>query len=85
MIYEYFSEGVTVLEKFRNSDGRPLFSVSGYADTRPNPCAEGTGSGEVCPGGEDADSDPHARNRRIDIRFFPHMEEITVYRSNREI
>ena len=67
------------LEKFRNSDGRPLFSVSGYADTRPNPCAEETGSGDVCPGGEDADSDPHARNRRIDIRFFPHMEEITVY------
>ncbi|MGI6877838.1 OmpA/MotB family protein [Microbacterium sp. gxy059] len=44
------------LDALTNASGRPLFSVSGYADTRP---VEGTPAGAV----------DHPPNRRIDIRI----------------
>jgi len=44
------------LDEIRRDDGRPLFSVSGYGDSRPATQAQAT----------DAD---RAANRRIDIRF----------------
>ncbi|MGO1562679.1 Flagellar motor rotation protein MotB [Actinomycetales bacterium JB111] len=44
------------LDQFRSADGNPLFSVSGYGETRPATVAQET----------DAD---RAANRRIDIRF----------------
>ena len=43
------------LDGLRNKDGNPLFSVSGYAQTRP------------VSGGETEED--HRRNRRIDVRF----------------
>ena len=74
------------LEKYRNTEGKPLFSVSGYADMRPNPCSnEGDWrfrTAEAC-GNVDyplSENDSNAKNRRIDIRFFPHMEKIEEYK-----
>lgn len=76
------------LEKYRNTDGRPLFSVSGYADMRPNPCSnEGDSKFRTQEACGDAvyplsENDSNAKNRRIDIRFFPHMEKIEEYKGN---
>ncbi len=73
------------LGKYKNIDGKSLFSVSGYANMRPNPCSnegdQNFRTEEVC--GSVAyplnEIESNAKNRRIDIRFFPHMEKIQEF------
>jgi flagellar motor protein MotB len=74
-IWDYWNTSMPVnrrLDSLSNHPGKKLFSVSGYAATRPVPCT--TGSSEVtdpkiCPNGELREEDSNAKNRRIDIRF----------------
>ncbi len=74
------------MEKYKNAEGKPLFSVSGYADMRPNPCSnEGDLNFRTIESCGDAvyplsQSDSNARNRRIDIRFIPHLKKFRCIR-----
>lgn len=61
------------LQKLVNKDNKLMFSVSGYADTRPIICIEGvtnketTNCNETYP--KDRIKEAYSKNRRIDIRF----------------
>ena len=68
------AEGANVgLESLTNRDGKKLFSVSGYADTRPDASTIG-----------EPDSEQSLRkNRRIDIRFTIRRPEIAEYEAIR--
>ncbi|WP_019001646.1 OmpA/MotB family protein [Succinimonas amylolytica] len=75
------------LDSYTNSEGKRLFSVSGYAESRPAPCSvegrkyrETAESGAVpessCPGPLPSDTESDNMNRRIDIRFTPYHREL---------
>jgi len=60
------------LEELDNHIGKKLFSVSGYAETRPTPCTNDDpeiNDITACPNGVLSGRDSHRKNRRIDIRF----------------
>lgn len=76
-IWNYWNDSMEVgsrLEELNNHDGKKLFSVSGYAESRP---------------GLDPDTDPDSeqalrKNRRIDIRFTvkrPALEDYQAIKS----
>jgi flagellar motor protein MotB len=77
-VWEFWNSDATVdikLEDLENRSGKKLFSVSGYAATRPN---EST-----------ADDDPDSaetlrKNRRIDIRFTIRRPELSEYEDIRD-
>jgi len=67
-VWRYWSTMVFDLEPFsmaalENKNGKPLFSVSGYGETRPLPSTRPDG---ICDGRL---TDLLAQNRRIDLRF----------------
>ena len=70
------------LSKFKNKDNKPLFSVSGYADTRPNPCSKDgdpnfrteEACGDLSLVEHLSELESNEKNRRIDIRFVPYMD-----------
>lgn len=69
-----FSEA-SELQHLKNADGRFMFSVSGYADSRPTACVRRgheTFSKDLCQDGVYSLKDKaiaYSKNRRIDIRF----------------
>lgn len=63
------------LEELENSNGNKLFSVSGYAATRPN---------EATLGDDPNSEDSLRKNRRIDIRFTIRRPNLAEYKSIRE-
>lgn len=78
-VWEYWTgeEGQTLrlpLDVLKNGNNRPLFSVSGYASTRPLP-------GTVCDKTNDAEL---AKNRRIDLRFTVKRPSLDDYKSFEE-
>ncbi|MBQ3683002.1 MAG: OmpA family protein [Succinimonas sp.] len=78
------------LQNYTNSEGKRLFSVSGYAESRPAPCslegrryARNAGIREKelvrdsgCPQDLPAETESDNMNRRIDIRFTPYHREL---------
>lgn len=73
-LWQYWSDQLEPdqrLDTLKNIDENPLFSVSGYADTRP-----------AVEGDEEED---HDRNRRIDVRFTIRRPESTDYRVIRDL
>ena len=71
-----FQEEPFALPLLANSDGKPLFSVSGYGETRPLP---GTRPDGICNGRE---LFLLSQNRRIDLRFTvkrPSLDEYEAY------
>ncbi|MCL7744260.1 hypothetical protein LV476_04750 [Guyparkeria hydrothermalis] len=68
------------LDELRNPDGKPLFSVSGYADSRP------PGSLNVISHQDDLTDEQLAQFRRINIRFTvsrPESEEVETFAEER--
>lgn len=74
-IWDYWNTAMpegSRLDSLNNHLEKKLFSVSGYAATRPVPCTKGSSEvadPEICPNGELSEKDSNAKNRRIDIRF----------------
>lgn len=68
------------LDELHNLDNRKLFSVSGYAETRPPRCA--SSSERVC---QDGHSTDYEKYRRIDIRITVRRPELDTYQSIREL
>lgn len=70
-------------EQLLNHLGEKLFSVSGYAETRPVPCTNADiniDNPSICPDGKLDDNDQSLRiNRRIDIRFTVKVPSEEVY------
>lgn len=69
------------LDSLDNHDGKKLFSVSGYAETRPPACD--TNADGACLITEDK-RDNYYKHRRIDIRFTVRRPAIEQYRSVKE-
>ncbi|WP_431689296.1 OmpA/MotB family protein [Hahella sp. NBU794] len=72
------------LELLRNHMGKTLFSVSGYADTRPVPCTNvdpDVMNTEVCPAGLLEETESQQKNRRIDIRFTVRRPALEDYQA----
>lgn len=72
------------LENLKNHVGKNLFSVSGYAETRPVPCSNYDADIEnpsVCPDGRLNDEDSLRKNRRIDIRFTVRRPALEDYQA----
>lgn len=69
------------LDTLINHDGKKLFSVSGYAETRPPECESSQYGDCVVQNDERADYHKH---RRIDIRFTVRRPAIEQYRSVKE-
>jgi len=70
------------LDSLINHDEKKLFSVSGYAETRP-PVCEINEKGQ-CQSSEDERDDYH-KHRRIDIRFTVRRPAIEQYRSVKQV
>jgi len=74
-VWDYWSVAMDKgkrLEDLRNHVGNKLFSVSGYAESRPVSCSNAdpnVDNPELCPEGRIAERDSLQKNRRIDIRF----------------
>ena len=74
-VWNYWNEKMpegTRLEELNNHIGRRLFSVSGYAETRPISCTNDDVNIDdinICPEGRLDDEASLRKNRRIDIRF----------------
>lgn len=79
-VWEYIEQDR--LSKLKNKDNKPLFSVSGYANTRPNPCSKDGDPTlrtiEACGDFRKIENlselESNEKNRRIDIRFVPYMD-----------
>ncbi|MGL5250170.1 MAG: OmpA/MotB family protein [Enterovibrio sp.] len=76
------------LDSLTNHVGKKLFSVSGYAETRPVPCSIEDGDavdGNLC--SEDIMSDEAAlrKNRRIDIRFTVRRPALEDYQAIKQV
>jgi flagellar motor protein MotB len=72
------------LEELNNHIGRKLFSVSGYAETRPVPCTNIDPSINdliQCPEGILPEADSLRKNRRIDIRFTVRRPALEDYQA----
>jgi len=70
------------LDSLVNHVGRKLFSVSGYAETRPVPCSYGSNEihdETICPNGGMSAEASNSQNRRIDIRFTVRRPAIEQY------
>ena len=74
-VWNYWNETMPLggrLDELNNHVGNKLFSVSGFAETRPVPCSSietGLGDSTICPGQTPTDEELLRKNRRIDIRF----------------
>ncbi|RLT90793.1 flagellar motor protein MotB [Ketobacter sp. GenoA1] len=72
------------LDMLNNHLGKKLFSVSGYAETRPVPCSN-AGSDindrELCPTGILDEEESLRKNRRIDIRFTVRRPALEDYQA----
>lgn len=76
------------LDALTNHVGKNLFSVSGYAETRPVPCS--AGSSEIadtllCPYGELSVDESNRKNRRIDIRFTVRRPALEEYQAAKQV
>jgi flagellar motor protein MotB len=76
------------LDALTNHVGKKLFSVSGYAETRPVPCS--IGSTEIvdpslCPDGVMNDDESLRKNRRIDIRFTVRRPALEDYQAVKQV
>jgi flagellar motor protein MotB len=76
-----------ILENIKNHSGDRLFSVSGYAETRPVPCSN-TGQDiddvDLCPSGILSVNESLAKNRRIDIRVTVKKPSMETMQGTRE-
>lgn len=86
-VWEFWNSELPVgerLDLLRNHNKKPLFSVSGYAQTRPLPCTVDENTSVDCPSNQLEASDKLRKNRRIDIRFTVKRPAIKDYREVRE-
>lgn len=75
------------LDSLRNHMGKTLFSVSGYAETRPVTCTNydsDVQNPEVCPDGILDEAESLRKNRRIDIRFTVRRPAMEEYKAQQE-
>ena len=76
------------LDALTNHVGKKLFSVSGYAETRPVPCSVGSTEiidNSVCPDGVMTDEESLRKNRRIDIRFTVRRPALEDYQAVKQV
>jgi flagellar motor protein MotB len=74
-LWQFWEESFSAenpLSRLQNKDGAPLFSVSGYAETRP------VVSNQIT-------EEDFKRNRRIDIRFTIRRPDSTQYEQIKEL
>jgi len=89
--WEEFIDQENRLVELENSMGKKLFSVSGYADTRPAKCTNSDGAINnpvICPDGPLSDSLSKKKNRRIDIRFtvkHPTLRELEDMKKSKDL
>lgn len=88
-LWEYWNAAMPESERpehLQNHLGDRLFSVSGYAETRPVPCTNADPNVDnpvLCPDGRLIDDERSLRmNRRIDIRFTVKVPSEEVYLNN---
>lgn len=90
-IWNYWNatmEDSSRLDSLNNHLGKKLFSVSGYAETRPVPCAVGSSETtdlSVCPNGVMSDEESMGKNRRIDIRFTVRRPALEEYQAIKKV
>lgn len=78
----------SALESIKNHSGNKLFSVSGYAQTRPIPCSnhsEDINDIELCPLGPLPAKESHTKNRRIDIRVTVKKPSVEYMQNQKQI
>ncbi|WP_027948940.1 OmpA/MotB family protein [Haliea salexigens] len=72
------------LDMLSNHLGKKLFSVSGYAETRPVPCSNASSDvsdATLCPSGVLDEEESLRKNRRIDIRFTVRRPALEDYQA----
>lgn len=89
-VWDYWNEAMNSdsrLDQIKNHLGKNLFSVSGYAETRPVPCSNADPSIDdiaVCQDGRLNADDSYRKNRRIDIRFTVRRPALEDYKAVKE-
>lgn len=90
-VWNYWNQAMAEssrLDSLANHVGKKLFSVSGYAETRPVPCAVGSTEitdDNLCPDGVMADEESLRKNRRIDIRFTVRRPALEDYQAVKQV
>lgn len=90
-VWNYWNQEMdegTRLDALTNHVGKKLFSVSGYAETRPVPCSIGSTElvdSSFCPDGVMNDDESLRKNRRIDIRFTVRRPALEDYQSVKQV
>jgi len=86
-IWDYWNQEMVEgyrLEELENHIGRKLFSVSGYAETRPIPCTNfdpNVDDTALCPEGRLVNEESERKNRRIDVRFTVRRPALEDYQA----
>lgn len=86
-VWDYWNNSMlngSRLDSLNNHMGKKLFSVSGYAETRPVPCSNvdpDVSNAEICPDGILDDKLSQSKNRRIDIRFTVRRPALEDYKA----
>ncbi|WP_445424802.1 OmpA/MotB family protein [Alishewanella sp. HL-SH06] len=90
-VWNYWNEAMAQsyrLDALTNHVGKPLFSVSGFAETRPIPCSLGStevADSSICPDGVMTAEESHSKNRRIDIRFTVRRPALEEYQAVKQV
>lgn len=90
-VWNYWNQAMAEssrLDALTNHVGKKLFSVSGYAETRPVPCSVGSTEitdGSLCPDGVMTDEESLRKNRRIDIRFTVRRPALEDYQAVKQV
>ncbi|MBZ9610850.1 OmpA/MotB family protein [Rheinheimera maricola] len=90
-VWNYWNQAMSEssrLDALTNHVGKKLFSVSGYAETRPVPCSVGSTEitdGSLCPDGVMTDEESLRKNRRIDIRFTVRRPALEDYQAVKQV
>lgn len=86
-VWNYWNEAMDEgrrLEELNNHLGKKLFSVSGYAESRPVPCSNADANIDdplICPNGRLDEEESLRKNRRIDIRFTVRRPALEDYQA----
>jgi len=90
-VWNYWNDAMAEgsrLESLNNHVGAKLFSVSGYAETRPVPCSNASADINdplLCPLGPLDEEESLRKNRRIDIRFTVRRPRMEDYRAIEQV
>ena len=90
-VWNYWNESMDAnarLDLLNNHVGKKLFSVSGYAETRPVPCSNAGSDvkdSAICPEGLLEEAESLRKNRRIDIRFTVRRPALEDYQAVKQV